>query len=63
MDTICDKNQPYSFDYFFEESTKNRMDHTSKRKDGRCGLEELPDLSSESSSEDEDIDEEDDTTQ
>ena len=54
MDALYDKNQPYPFDYFFEESMRNKMDHTGKPSpaSGR-GLEDHSDSSSLSSNEEE----------
>ena len=31
MDTLYDKNQSYPFDYFFEESTRNKMNPVSTK--------------------------------
>ena len=51
MDTLYDKKQSYPFDYFFEESTKNKM-NPSPHGSGR-GLEEDDSDSSSLSSGDE----------
>ncbi len=56
MDTLYDKKQSYPFDYFFEESTRNKMNPTPNNDHG--GLEDDTDSSSIGSEEEEGSDSE-----
>ena len=61
MDTLYDKKQSYPFDYFFEESMKNKMNSVPRHQQqgGGRGIEDQSDSSSLSSSDEEGSEEED----